>query len=82
MSDINFKLLVGKFSAVCPLFLCLGMKCSCYYLSSVYHFQYFLGALAKLRKATVSFVISVCPSVRTSDCMEQLGSHRMDFHKT
>lgn len=32
----------------------------------------FLGALAKLRKATVSYVIS--------DHMEQLGSHPADFH--
>ena len=26
----------------------------------------FLGMLAKLRKVTVSFIMSVCPSVRTS----------------
>ena len=31
----------------------------------------FLGAFAKLRKATISFVMSVCPSV----LVEQLGSH-------
>jgi hypothetical protein len=30
-----------------------------------------VGAIAELRKATTSFVISVCPSVR----VEQLGSH-------
>jgi hypothetical protein len=39
----------------------------------------FLGAFAKLRKATISFVMSdclpVCPSVR----MEQLGSQQTDF---
>ena len=34
-----------------------------------------LGAFAKLRKATISFVLSVCPSVR----MEQLGSNWTDF---
>jgi hypothetical protein len=34
-----------------------------------------LGAFAKLRKATFSFVI--CLSVR----MEQLGSHWTDFHE-
>ena len=33
----------------------------------------FLGAFAKLRKATVSFVMSVC--------MKQLGSHWKDFHE-
>jgi hypothetical protein len=38
---------------------------------------YFLGAFAKLRKATINFVMSVCPSVR----MEQLGSHWADFHE-
>jgi len=37
----------------------------------------FLGEFAKLRKATISFVMSVCPSVR----MEQIGSYWMDFHE-
>jgi hypothetical protein len=36
--------------------------------------DWFLGALAKLRKTTISFV-SVCLFVR----MEQLGSHLTDF---
>ena len=39
----------------------------------------FLGAFAKLRKATVSFVISV--RVRLSVRIEQLGSHWTDFHE-
>jgi hypothetical protein len=38
--------------------------------------EQFLGALAKLRKATVGFVISVRPSV----CVEQLGPNWTDFH--
>jgi hypothetical protein len=37
----------------------------------------FLGAFAKLRKATISCVMSVRLSVR----MEQLGSHWTDFHE-
>ena len=37
----------------------------------------FLGAFAKLRKTTISFVMSVRPSYR----MEQLGSHWTDFHE-
>ena len=37
----------------------------------------FLGAIAKFRKATISFVMSVRLSVH----MEQLGSHWMDFHE-
>jgi hypothetical protein len=36
-----------------------------------------LGAFAKLRKATISFAMSIRPSVR----MEQLGSQCKDFHK-
>jgi hypothetical protein len=36
----------------------------------------FLGAFAKLRRATIS-LRHVCPSVR----MEHLGSHRPDFHE-
>jgi hypothetical protein len=37
----------------------------------------FLGAFAKLRKVTISFVMSVCPYVET----ERLGSHWTDFHE-
>ena len=37
-----------------------------------------LGAFAKLRKATITFVVSVCLSVP----MEQLGSHWTYFHET
>jgi hypothetical protein len=52
-----------------------------------------LGAVEKLRKVTISFVmslcpsfclsvcLSVCPSVRPSVRMEQLGSHWLDFHE-
>ena len=36
-----------------------------------------LGAFAKLRKATVSIIMSFCPSVR----MGQLGCHWTDFHE-
>jgi len=36
----------------------------------------FLGAFAKLRKATVTFVMSLRPSVR----MRQLGCHRTDLY--
>jgi hypothetical protein len=36
-----------------------------------------LGAFAKLRKATIFFVMRVCPSV----CMEQLGFRWKDFHE-
>jgi hypothetical protein len=39
-----------------------------------------LGALAKLRKATVRFVMSVCPPPPATH-MEQLGSHWTDFYE-
>jgi hypothetical protein len=42
---------------------------------------YLLGAFAKLWKATVSFVMSVCSSVHPSLCVEQLGFHLMNFHE-
>jgi hypothetical protein len=38
---------------------------------------YFEGAFGKLPNATISFVMSVCPSV----CMGQIGSHWTDFHE-
>jgi hypothetical protein len=41
----------------------------------------FLGAFAKLRKGTMTFVMSVRPSICLSVCMKQLGSHRTDFHE-
>jgi hypothetical protein len=37
----------------------------------------FLGTFAKLRKATITFVMSVRLSMR----VEQLGSQRKDFHE-
>ena len=47
--------------------------------------ELFLGTFAKLRKTTVSFVMSVCvsvhPSVRPPAPMEQLGPNWMDFHE-
>jgi hypothetical protein len=38
---------------------------------------FFLGAIEKLRKTTVSFVMSACVSVH----MEQLCSHWTNFHE-
>jgi hypothetical protein len=38
----------------------------------------FLGVLGKLRKATINFVMSVCPSVSR----KQLGSQWKDFHES
>ena len=40
-----------------------------------------LGAFAKLRKATISFVMFVCPSVCQSIRIEQLGSYCTGFHE-
>jgi len=44
-------------------------------------FLEFLGLLAKLRKATVNFVMSVSPSVRPFVHTGQLGSYQKDFHE-
>jgi len=41
----------------------------------------FLGAFAKLRKATISFVMSDRPSTRPAALVEQLGSHYTDFNE-
>jgi hypothetical protein len=53
--------------------------------SSTLLYKFFLGAFAKLRKATINLVMPVrspfCPTVRMSDRMEQLSSHWTDFHK-
>ena len=42
---------------------------------------FLLGAFLKIANSGYSFVMSVSPSVRTSDRMKQLDSNRMDFHK-
>ena len=46
-------------------------------------YTFLLGAFAKLQKATISFVLSVCASVHLSVrlpvSMEQLGSQWTDF---
>jgi hypothetical protein len=51
------------------------------HIADVLQLQDFLGAFARLKKATIRYVmsvyLSVCPSVR----MEQLGSHSTDFHE-
>jgi len=39
------------------------------------------GTLAKLRKATISFVMNFRLPARPSVCIEQLGSHWTDFHE-
>jgi len=46
-------------------------------------FTPYLGLLAKFRKSTIIFVISVCPIVFVSVSlrMEQLGSHWTDFYE-
>ena len=41
--------------------------------------EIYLATFAKLRKAVISFVMSVRPSFRLF--MEQLGSHLTDFHE-
>jgi len=43
--------------------------------------EFLLRAFAKLRKATISFVVSVCSSVLPSIDVEQLGSQWTDFHE-
>ena len=50
-------------------------------LSVACPFLSILGAFATLRRGNISFVMSVCPSVRTFVRMEQLGSHWTDFHE-
>ena len=55
-----------------------GTVCRC-------EFKPFIGAFAKLRKATVSFVMPGCPSVRPSVRIRrdgQMGSHWTDFNET
>ena len=55
------------------------MFCVCFknydYINIMSSMSYVLGALAKLRGATINFVVSVCLSF----LMEQLGTHWKDY---
>ena len=52
-------------------------------MASLLDTHFLLGVFAELRKATVSFVMSVClsVSVRLTTSMLQLGSHWTDFYQ-
>jgi hypothetical protein len=50
------------------------------HLSAIYLEIPSLGAYAKLRRATISSVMSVCPSVRLPIRVEHLASQWTDFH--
>jgi len=43
--------------------------------------SYIVGSFAKLRKANISFVISVCVSVRPSVRVEEHGCHWTEFYE-
>jgi hypothetical protein len=45
------------------------------------HLPGIFDAFVKLRKATISFVMTVCLSVPLSVHMKKLGSHWTDFHE-
>jgi len=45
------------------------------YIAASWRRKWTLGAVAKSRNANMSFVMSVCLSVRPHARMEQLGSH-------
>jgi hypothetical protein len=71
MAKTRSELLIGSdLSIFKPFYVICPVKLSVSLLRVV-------DAFAKLRKATISFAMSVCPSV----CMELLGSHWMDFHE-
>ena len=53
----------------------------CLWHSEVQHIEQTLGAFAKLRKAAISFVVSVPVYVRLYVHRQQLGSNWTDFHE-
>ena len=64
-----FALMIFFFTWFCLYYIALFYR---FHLMFAFLLLYaILGTFTKLRKATISFVMSVCPSVR----MEQLGSH-------
>ena len=64
----------------CIYVFCVDLRTNSDYFT-IQHQLTVLGAPPKLRKATICFVMSICPSVCPSVRMEQLGSHWTDFHE-
>jgi hypothetical protein len=80
--------MLGKMSGEFHGLLCAILPARTQYecaRSATGHLQVSLGVFTKLRRATISFVMSVCMpaclSVRPSVCMEHLGFHYTDFHE-
>jgi hypothetical protein len=88
-AQVRYQLLRSVFLRLCKianrtsvLWLCLEVtRClkilSLYILCAKSDVCPFLGAFAKLRKATISLFTYVCLSVH----LEQLGKHWTDFHE-
>ena len=60
--------------------LCDTDCCKGKYANALRELRHHLGAFAKLRKATISFVC-VCVCVCLSVLMEQFGGHWTDLHE-
>jgi hypothetical protein len=51
-------------------------------LSKLPDYQSRYPHISLVYSVTISFIMSVCPSMQTGICMEQLGSHQTDFHES
>jgi hypothetical protein len=81
---VSHRLLVlSPFSQYVLVYCVLGVRFFCFialslpFAASFRVFLSFFSAFAKLRKTTISFIMSVRPPVR----MEQIGSHWTNFHE-
>jgi hypothetical protein len=63
-------LLTGLDDSVCLYISILGFIPTSFYIYVIFPHSFFfspwLGAFAKLRKATISFVMSICPSTQNN----------------
>jgi len=50
-------------------------------LAPTYFIHFFFGAFAKMRKATISFVVSASLPAYLPVPLEKLVSHKTDFHE-
>jgi len=74
--SVQTQLLISERNQLFRLKTCSRHQADCRLCRTCTNIQP-LGAFEQLRKATISFVMSICPSAR----MELLGFHWTDFHE-
>jgi len=75
------QVISDEYSSCCTVCVfCVAFRFRCGSDENFYGIQEFFSPFVKLRKATLSFVMPLCPSVSPPARIEQLGFYWTDFH--